>query len=98
MGVSPKAGQPADASLLINVSRLVTAYYAERPDPTVPTQRVAFGTSGHRGSSVDRSFNEWHILATTQAICEYRQQQSVDGPLYIGIDTHARSKSWRQTT
>jgi phosphoglucomutase len=92
MGVSPKAGQPADASLLVNIPRLITAYYSERPDPAVPTQRVVFGTSGHRGSSFDRSFNEWHILATTQAICEYRQQQGVNGPLYIGIDTHPLSE------
>jgi phosphoglucomutase len=77
--------------MLVNVPRLVTAYFAEIPDPTVPEQRVIFGTSGHRGSSLKRSFNEWHILATTQAICEHRQQQGVGGPLFVGIDTHALS-------
>jgi phosphoglucomutase len=74
------------------VPRLITAYYCEAPDPSVPEQRVAFGTSGHRGSSLDRSFNEWHILAITQAICEYRKQQGSDGPLFLGMDTHALSE------
>src|ERR1700740_3367190 len=92
MAISPLAGKPADPSLLINVPRLVTAYYTGQPDQSVPAQRVAFGTSGHRGSSLDNAFNEAHILAITQAICLYRKQQSIDGPLYIGIDTHALSE------
>jgi phosphoglucomutase len=92
MAISPLAGKPADPSLLINVPRLVTAYYTGRPDPSVPAQRVVFGTSGHRGSALDNAFNESHILAITQAICLYRKQQSIDGPLYIGIDTHALSE------
>ena len=92
MPVSPFAGKPADPSLLINVPRLVTAYYTGRPDPSVPGQRVEFGTSGHRGCSLDNAFNEAHILAITQSICLYRRQQSIDGPLFIGIDTHALSE------
>ena len=92
MEISKLAGKPAEPSLLINVPRLVTAYYTGRPDPSVPAQRVAFGTSGHRGSALDNAFNEAHILAITQAICLYRKQQSIDGPLYIGIDTHALSE------
>src|SRR6516225_6882284 len=92
MAISPLAGKPADPSLLINVPRLVTAYYTGRPDASVPAQRVVFGTSGHRGSALDNAFNEAHILASTQAICLYRKQQSIDGPLYIGIDTHALSE------
>ena len=92
MEVSPLAGKPADPSILIDVSKLIAAYYAGRPDPSVPSQRVAFGTSGHRGCSLDNSFNEAHILAITQAICLYRKQQSIDGPLYIGFDTHALSE------
>ena len=83
--------RPTD-DLLINVSRLITAYYAERPDPAIRDQRVAFGTSGHRGSSLKVAFNELHILATTQAICDYRRVQSIDGPLFLGIDTHALSE------
>ena len=92
MEVNPLAGKPADPSILINVGKLVSAYYAGQPDPSVPAQRVAFGTSGHRGCSLDNSFNEAHILAITQAICLYRKQQSIDGPLYIGFDTHALSE------
>jgi len=92
MQVSPLAGKPADASILINVPRLVTAYYTGRPDPSVPGQRVVFGTSGHRGSSLDNAFNEAHILAITQAICLYRTQQKINGPLFIGTDTHALSE------
>jgi phosphoglucomutase len=87
--IDPAAGLPAEPSDLVNVPRLVTAYYTERPDPGIPEQRVSFGTSGHRGSSFDRAFNEWHILAITQAICIYRQQQKIDGPLFLGADTHA---------
>ncbi len=78
--------------MLVNVPRLITAYYSNRPDPAVPAQRVAFGTSGHRGSAFENSFNEWHVLAISQAICEYRSQQHIDGPLFLGIDTHALSE------
>jgi phosphoglucomutase len=92
MEISKLAGKPADPSLLINVPRLVTAYYTGQPDPSVPAQRVVFGTSGHRGSALDNAFNEAHILAITHAICLYRKQQSIDGPLYIGFDTHALSE------
>jgi len=92
MEVSPLAGKPADPSILINVPRLVTAYYTGRPDPSIPGQRVVFGTSGHRGCSLDHAFNEAHILAITQAICLYRTQHGIDGPLFIGIDTHALSE------
>ena len=77
--------------MLVNVPRLITAYYTEIPDPSVPGQRVAFGTSGHRGSAFEKAFNEWHILAITQAICLYRKQQKIDGPLFLGMDTHALS-------
>ena len=91
MNVSPFAGKPPDASMLVNVPRLVSAYYTERPDPAVPEQRVAFGTSGHRGSAFDNAFNEWHILAISQAICLYRGQHGIDGPLFLGMDTHALS-------
>jgi phosphoglucomutase len=89
--VNPLAGKPAPLSILVNVPRLITAYYKEIPDPSVASQRVAFGTSGHRGSSFDAAFNEWHILAITQAICEYRKQHGTDGPLFLGMDTHALS-------
>ena len=92
MSVHPMAGKPASASMLIDVSRLIDAYFSERPDAAVPSQRVAFGTSGHRGSSFARSFNEWHILAITQAICEFRKANGIDGPLFLGIDTHALSR------
>ena len=89
--ISPLAGQPAQDAQLVDVGKLVDAYYSVRPDPAVPAQRVAFGTSGHRGSSFVGSFNEAHVLAITQAICAYRKQQGIDGPLFIGIDTHALS-------
>ena len=89
--IDPLAGQPAPAARLTDVPRLVTAYYSLRPDPGVPGQRVAFGTSGHRGSSFDSSFNEAHVLAVTQAICDYRKRQGIDGPLFLGFDTHALS-------
>ncbi len=88
----PRAGQPATPADLVDVASLVTAYYTLVPDPAEPAQRVAFGTSGHRGSSFDTAFNEAHILATTQAICEYRAQQGTDGPLFLGRDTHALSE------
>lgn len=78
--------------MLVNVPRLVTAYFSNTPDPSVPAQRVAFGTSGHRGSSFENSFNEWHVLAISQAICDYRKQRGIDGPLFLGIDTHALSE------
>ena len=91
MKISPLAGKPAPAGILVNVPRLVTAYYTGVPDPKVPAQRVAFGTSGHRGSSFNLAFNEWHILAITQAICLYRKSKNIVGPLYLGIDTHALS-------
>jgi phosphoglucomutase len=88
----PRAGQPAAAEDLVDVAKLVTAYYTVHPDPGDPVQRVSFGTSGHRGSSFTATFNEDHILATTQAICEYRAGQGIDGPLYLGTDTHALSE------
>ncbi|MGW4640127.1 phosphoglucomutase (alpha-D-glucose-1,6-bisphosphate-dependent) [Sphaerisporangium sp. NPDC004334] len=93
--VHERAGQPAQASDLVDVARLVTAYYSLRPDPGRAEQRVSFGTSGHRGSSLATAFNEEHILATSQAICEYRAAQGTDGPLFLGIDTHALSEPAR---
>jgi phosphoglucomutase len=92
MKTNPLAGKPAQPTMLVNVPRLVTAYFSNTPDPSVPAQRVAFGTSGHRGSSLENSFNEWHVLAMSQAICDYRKQQGIDGPLFLGIDTHALSE------
>src|ERR1700691_4652472 len=91
MALDPNAGKPAQPSMLVNVPRLVTAYYTGRPAPAVAAQRVAFGTSGHRGSSFTLSFNEAHILAITQAICEYRSQHTATGPLFLAMDTHALS-------
>jgi phosphoglucomutase len=90
--ISPLAGKPAPTSILVDVPKLLAAYADLKPDPSVAAQRVAFGTSGHRGSSFDRSFNEWHILAISQAICEYRKSKGIDGPLFIGFDTHALSQ------
>ncbi len=90
--ISPLAGKPAPSSILVDIPKLLAAYADLKPDPSVAAQRVAFGTSGHRGSSFDRSFNEWHILAISQAICEYRQSKGIDGPLFIGADTHALSQ------
>jgi phosphoglucomutase len=90
--ISPLAGKPTPQDILVDVDRLLAAYADVRPDPANPAQRVAFGTSGHRGSSLDGSFNEWHILAITQAICDYRAKESVSGPLFIGFDTHALSQ------
>ena len=89
---SPLAGKPAPPSVLIDVDKLVAAYFSEHPDPTVAAQRVAFGTSGHRGSAFDLSFNEDHVLATTLAICDHRRAQGITGPLFMGIDTHALSQ------
>jgi phosphoglucomutase len=90
--ISPIAGTPAPLSSLVDIAKLVTAYYTELPDPSIPAQRVAFGTSGHRGSSFDLSFNERHVLAITQAICRYRKAQGIDGPIFLGLDTHALSR------
>lgn len=90
--ISPRAGKPAEPSDLVNVPKLITAYYTQIPDWSIPAQRVAFGTSGHRGSALEVSFNEWHVLAITQSICQYRKQQNINGPLFLGIDTHALSE------
>ena len=89
--ISPMAGHSAPASVLIDVAKLVSAYHSDVPDPAVGAHRVAFGTSGHRGSAFDRSFNEWHVLAITQAICHHRMAHGIGGPLFMGIDTHALS-------
>ena len=99
MRVDPRAGKPAAPSMLVNVPQLMTAYYTLRPDVSVSGQRVAFGTSGHRGSALDVSFNEHHILAITQAICDYRRHHAMRGPLFLGADTHALSNSaWSRLT
>ncbi|MBL0163726.1 MAG: alpha-D-glucose phosphate-specific phosphoglucomutase [Xanthomonadales bacterium] len=90
--ISPLAGLPAPKSILVDVAKLLAAYADLKPDPGLPEQRVSFGTSGHRGSSFARSFNEWHILAISQAICDYRKSKDIDGPLFIGADTHALSQ------
>jgi phosphoglucomutase len=87
--INPLAGKIAEPSMLVNVPRLVTAYFAGKPDPSVPAQRVAFGTSGHRGSAFNDAFNEAHILAVSQAVCDHRRSRGIDGPLFVGIDTHA---------
>ena len=87
--IHPLAGKTAEPSMLANVPRLVTAYFAGKPDPSVPAQRVAFGTSGHRGSSLNNAFNEAHILAISQALCDHRQRSGIGGPMFVGIDTHA---------
>ena len=91
MKVNPLAGKPAPSAMLANIPKLVAAYYTGMPDFSVPTKRVAFGTSGHRGSALEKTFNEWHVLAIGQAICQYRKRQSINGPLFLGIDTHALS-------
>ena len=91
MEPNPLAGRLPDPSMLINTPAVVTAYYTGVPDPSIPEQRIAFGTSGHRGSSLKNSFNESHILAITQAICLYRKEKGINGPLFIGMDTHALS-------
>jgi phosphoglucomutase len=90
--IDASAGKPADPSVLVNVPKLVAAYYLLRPDPSDPRQQVVFGTSGHRGSAFDGAFNEWHILAITQAICDYRKLRRIDGPVFLGMDTHALSE------
>ncbi|MFZ0590400.1 MAG: phosphoglucomutase, alpha-D-glucose phosphate-specific, partial [Bryobacteraceae bacterium] len=92
MPIDPRAGKPAEPSMLVNIPRLITSYYTLHPDPAEKTQQVAFGTSGHRGSSFESSFNEDHILAIAQAICLYRAQEGTDGPLFLGMDTHALSE------
>ncbi len=88
---NPLAGKAAPASMLVDLPKLITAYYTEKPDPAIATQRVAFGTSGHRGSSFERGFNEAHLLAMTQAICSYRKREGITGPLFLGFDTHGLS-------
>ena len=92
MKVSPFAGKLPQASMLVNIPKLITAYFSETPDPNIFEQKVLFGTSGHRGSSLKKGFNENHILAISQAICLYRQKENIDGPLFLGIDTHALSE------
>jgi phosphoglucomutase len=98
MKISPLAGKPAEQNILVNIPRLVTAYYTGKPDPSVTIEKVSFGTSGHRGSSLKNSFNQNHILTITQAICFYRKEQKIDGPLYLGFDTHALSAPAFATT
>lgn len=92
MSIAPNAGRLPDEHSLTHIPRLVSRYYSERPDPSDPAQQVSFGTSGHRGSSLKNSFNEWHILAVTQAICDYRKERGIDGPVFVGMDTHALSE------
>src|SRR4051812_11004003 len=92
MSVDPRAGELPDPSSLIDVDALVAAYHDERPDPAEEGQRVAFGTSGHRGSSTDRTFNEAHVLAISEAVCRHREAGGIDGPLFVGRDTHALSE------
>ena len=87
--INPSAGKPADPAMLANIPRLVTAYFAGQPDPAIPAQRVAFGTSGHRGSAYNNAFNEAHILSISQALCDHRARNGISGPLFVGIDTHA---------
>jgi len=91
VNISPLAGHPAPPSMLLDVAKLVTAYHTDIPDPSVPAERVAFGTSGHRGNSFERSFNERHVLAISEAICRHRTSEGIDGPLFLGLDTHALS-------
>ena len=97
MNAHPLAGQPAPSNILVDVAKLIAAYYDSKPDPNEPSHRVSFGTSGHRGSSFRLSFNEDHILATTQAICDYRVAEGIDGPVYVGVDTHALSEPAART-
>ena len=89
--ISPLAGQLPPAAMLLDVAKLVTAYYTKIPDPSVPAQRVSFGTSGHRGTAFETTFNEWHVVAISEAICRYRRAHHIDGPLFLGVDTHALS-------
>ncbi|HIP71666.1 MAG TPA: phosphoglucomutase, alpha-D-glucose phosphate-specific, partial [Anaerolineae bacterium] len=97
MPLHPLAGQPAPRDMLINVPRLISAYYTYKPDPANPAHRVSFGTSGHRGKSLEYTFNEDHILAICQAVVEYRQAEGITGPLYLGMDTHALSEPAQAT-
>jgi phosphoglucomutase len=97
MAISPLAGKPAPRELLIDVARLEREYYKRKPDPADPNQRVAFGTSGHRGTALRGTFTEAHILAITQAICEYRGAQGIDGPIFMSKDTHAVSGPAQRT-
>src|SRR6202158_1278634 len=90
--IHSSAAQPAPRQMLVNVPKLITAYYTNRPDPGIAEQKVTFGTSGHRGCPFQNSFNEWHVLAISQAICQYRKQHDTDGPLFLGMDTHALSE------
>src|SRR5439155_20442604 len=87
--INPLAGKTVETSMLANIPRLVTAYFAGKPDPSLQAQRVAFGTSGHRGSAFNNAFNEAHILAISQAVCDHRKRGGITGPLFVGIDTHA---------
>lgn len=91
MKLNQLAGKPVKPSNLVNIPKLITSYYSQIPDYSEDEERVVFGTSGHRGSSFKTTFNEWHILSISQAICEYRKQHNIDGPLFLGIDTHALS-------
>src|ERR1700675_2937945 len=93
MSADPRAGKLPEPAMLANIPRVMRAYYTERPDLSVPEQRVTFGTSGHHGAALGGSFNEAHIVAITQAICQYRRRHGIDGPLFLGIDTHALSES-----
>src|SRR6185295_7900681 len=97
MAIHPLAGKPAPSEMLIDVGELVKAYYERKPDPDNPQQWVSFGTSGHRGSPLDSTLNEAHVLAITQAICEFRQSKNISGPLYMGKDTHAVSRPAEKT-
>src|SRR5690606_37509649 len=97
MAISPHAGSRPTAADLIELPALITAYYVRTPDPDNPAERVSFGTSGHRGSALHSTFNERHILAITQAICEYRAQAGIDGPVFLGADTHALSTPAHET-
>ncbi|MEK7394504.1 MAG: alpha-D-glucose phosphate-specific phosphoglucomutase, partial [Fibrobacterota bacterium] len=97
MSVHSLAGKPAPRDILVYLPELVSAYYTGKPDVSIPEQQVAFGTSGHRGSSFNTAFNEDHILAVTQALVEYRREQNITGPVFIGIDTHALSVPARDT-
>ena len=97
MALNPLAGKPAPRDVLVNVPRLISAYYTYKPDPSDPANQVAFGTSGHRGSSLKNSFNEDHILAISQALCEHRQAKGITGPLFVGMDTHALSEPAQAT-
>ena len=90
--VSPLAGKPATSAMLANIPKLVSAYFTGVPDFSIPAQRISFGTSGHRGSAFENSFNEWHMLAIIQAICLYRNELGINGPLFVGVDTHALSE------